>query len=221
MTELIPNRFLFDFEFPLRRLAAPMRLDGRLRGWSDAYRLPDLHAVDGVSPFAPVWAAWDETGLYVACRVEGKREPVRCDPAVYWRSDCLRLCIDTRDTRTIRRASRYCRQLFLMPAGGGPGKDRPAGGAPRFTRAREHAPDVAASRLKVAAEVTPDGYALEAYIPGTVLHGFDPAEHPRIGFYYILEDQELGQQFLTIGDDLHWYIDPSTWATAVLAPGGP
>ena len=44
----------------------------------------------------------------------------------------------------------------------------------------------------------------------------DPEEHPRIGFYYIVEDREYGQQYLTIGDDLYWYVDPSTWATAVL-----
>ena len=47
--------------------------------------------------------------------------------------------------------------------------------------------------------------------------GFDPVEHPRIGFYYMLEDRDHGQQFLTVGDNLYWYVDPSTWATVVLA----
>ena len=32
----------------------------------------------------------------------------------------------------------------------------------------------------------------------------------------MIEDSELGQQALTVGDDLYWYVDPSTWATAVL-----
>jgi hypothetical protein len=32
----------------------------------------------------------------------------------------------------------------------------------------------------------------------------------------MLEDTELGHQSLTVGDDLNWYIDPSTWPTAVL-----
>ena len=81
----------------------------------------------------------------------------------------------------------------------------------------EHAPPVPSQRIKVAAAVTPTGYTLEAVIPADCLSGFDPLEHRRIGFYYILEDTELGQQYLTVGDDLNWYVDPSTWATAVLA----
>ena len=32
----------------------------------------------------------------------------------------------------------------------------------------------------------------------------------------MLEDRDHGQQYLTVGDDLYWYVDPSTWATAVL-----
>jgi hypothetical protein len=32
----------------------------------------------------------------------------------------------------------------------------------------------------------------------------------------MLEDGDHGQQYLTVGDDLYWYVDPSTWATAVL-----
>jgi hypothetical protein len=58
---------------------------------------------------------------------------------------------------------------------------------------------------------------LEARIPAECLNGFDPVEHPRIGLYYMLEDRDHGQQYLTVGDDLYWYVDPSTWATAVLS----
>ena len=57
---------------------------------------------------------------------------------------------------------------------------------------------------------------MDAHLPAACLSGFDPDEHPRIGFYYMLEDREHGQQYLTVGDDLYWYVDPSTWATAVL-----
>ena len=60
------------------------------------------------------------------------------------------------------------------------------------------------------------GYTLEATIPAECLAGFDPGEHPRIGFYYMLEDHEHGQQYLTVGDELHWWIDPSLWPAAKL-----
>ena len=65
--------------------------------------------------------------------------------------------------------------------------------------------------------MTDDGYFLEAHVPADALAGFDPDEHRRIGIYYMLEDGDFGQQYLTVGDDLGWYIDPSTWATGVLA----
>ena len=217
MTQLIPNRFLFDFEFPLRYFETPPKLDGRLSGWSDVYLLPDLHELDGARPFAPVWAGWHESGLFVACRVDGKRQPLRCDPAAYWNGDNLRLCIDTRDARNIRRASRFCRRVYLLPTGGGPKSDRPVGGSGRFARAREHAPGAPPSEFKVASRLTKTGYTLEAHVSARALPGFDPVEHPRIGFYYILEDRDHGQQYLTVGDDLYWHIDPSTWGTAVLA----
>ena len=64
-----------------------------------------------------------------------------------------------------------------------------------------------------------DGYKLEAHIPGDCLNGIDPESGrsgSRIGFYYILEDRDLGRQSFSIGDDLPWHVDPSLWATAVL-----
>ena len=72
-------------------------------------------------------------------------------------------------------------------------------------------------KTEIASHVTRTSYVLEAHIPASCLSGFDPIEHPRIGLYYMLEDRDHGQQYLTVGDDLSWYVDPSTWATAVLA----
>jgi len=223
MTALIPNRFLFDFEFPLRHRASFPAFQSRdregavLGDWTDAELLPKLGAIDGLRDFADVWACWNETGLAIACRVTGKRKPLRCDPQRFRLGDNLRLCTDMRDTRTIKRASRYCQQFFFMPTGGGPRKNEPVAGTCAFERAREDAPAVPAERIRVATQVHSDGYTLEALIPAECLSGFDPVEHPRIGFYYILEDTELGQQYLTIGDDLLWYVDPSTWSTAILS----
>ncbi len=218
MSGLVPNRQLFDFELPIRHRAEPPALAGDLGDWDEVYRLPDFCLLDGQKPFAPVYAAWNEGGLYLATRVIGKRRPLVCEPAQFWKGDHLRLCIDCRDTRTIKRATRFCHQFYLMPAGGGAGGCQPIGGAHKIQRAREDAPLAPSDRLAVAARVTSDGYTLEAHIPADCLNGFAPIEHPRIGLYYILEDRDHGQQFLTVGDDLYWYVDPSTWATAVLCP---
>lgn len=216
MSLLVPNRFLFHFEFPLHYRRALPKIDGDLRHWSDEFLLPRLGEIDGRRDFADVWACWNEQGLCVACKVVNKRRPLRCDPRSFWSGDNLRLCTDMRDARTVKRATRFCQQFYFLPSVGGAGGARPVGGVNKFQRAREDAPRVPAERIAVAAKVNTSGYALEAHIPGECLSGFDPAEHPRIGFYYILEDGDHGQQYLTVGDDLYWYVDPSTWATAVL-----
>jgi hypothetical protein len=192
-------------------------IDGKLTGWSDAELVPKLGAMDAATDFADVWACWNESGLAVACRVEGKRRPLHCDPMAFWTGDNLRLCTDMRDARNNKRATRFCQQFYFLPTGGGAGGRQPVAGTNRFKRAIEHAPAFPEQTLRVASTVTRAGYSLEAFIPADCLSGLDPAEHPRIGFYYILEDGELGQQYLTVGDDLDWYVDPSTWATAVLA----
>lgn len=217
MTALVPNRFLFSFEFPLRYRPDPPELDGRLTGWTDNERLPMLGAMEGRPDFADAWACWNEDGVYVACRVAGKKKALSCDPARFWSGDNFRLCIDTRDARSNKRATRYCHQFYFLPKGAGARRSDAVAGATRIQRAREDAPLAASNRLRVAATVTATGYELEGHIPADCLNGFNPADHPRIGFYYIVEDQDFGQQYLTVGDDLYWFVDPSTWATAVMA----
>ncbi len=214
---LIPNRFLFDFEFRLRYRRVPPPVSGDVSDWTDDFLLPRLGSLEGQEEFADVWACWNEHGLHLACRVTGKIQPVHCNPKSYWTSDTLRVCTDMRDARTNRRATRFCQQFYFLPSGGGKDKKSPVAGVAKIQRARADAPTVAATHIAVAASVTQTGYSLTAHIPTNCLSGFDPAEHPRIGFYYIVEDRDHGQQYLTVGDDLYWYVDPSTWATAVLS----
>lgn len=219
MTLLIPNRFLLDLEFrlPYRRELPP--IDGTLGGWGPRELLPRLGELDGRPEFAEVWACWNDSGIAVACAVAGKRQPLRCDPQSYWSGDNLRLCIDTRDARDNRRATRFCQQFYFLPTGGGPRRREPCAGVGRLQRVRDDAPKVNAGAIRVAATVTASGYTLTGFIPAECMPGFDRREHPRIGFYYLLEDADHGQQYLTIGDDLGWNSDPSTWAAAVLKPG--
>lgn len=216
MTGLIPNRFLFSFEFPLHYRSDPPVVDGDLADWADAEMLPKLGEIDGQRDFADVRACWNETGLYLACRVTDKHRPLRCDPRRFWLGDNLRVCTDMRDARTVKRATRFCQQFYFLPTGGGANKKAPVAGVSKIQRAREDAPAIHADRIAVASHVTPTGYTLEAHLPAECLSGFDPVEHPRIGLYYMLQDGDHGQQYLTVGDDLYWHVDPSTWPTAVL-----
>ncbi|MHC4094332.1 MAG: DOMON domain-containing protein, partial [Planctomycetota bacterium] len=128
MTGLVPTRLLFDFELPIRYRQVPPSVSGDISEWDEKYLLPELCRLDSQRPFGQVYAAWNEDGLYAAVSVTGKRQPLRCDPSAFWKSDHLRICVDFRDTRTIKRATRFCQQFYLLPTGGGRRRDQPAGG---------------------------------------------------------------------------------------------
>ena len=46
--------------------------------------------------------------------------------------------------------------------------------------------------------------------------GFDPAEHPQLGFTYAVLDRELGEQTFAVGRPMQYQEDPSLWATLEL-----
>ncbi len=118
MKTLIPNRLLFRFEFPLRYRATPPKINGKLTGWSDSELLPTLGEMDGEETFALVWSCWNEDGMYIAARVTGKRSALRCAPKEFWKGDNLRLMLDMRDTRNIKRATKFCHHFYFLPTGG-------------------------------------------------------------------------------------------------------
>ncbi|MHC5111115.1 MAG: DOMON domain-containing protein [Planctomycetota bacterium] len=217
MTVLIPHRFLFSFEFPITFRNTLPALDGTKKGWTDACRLPCLGAVEDTEDFADWWAAWNESGIGFAVSVAGKKKPLQCDPERFWDGDNIRLMTDMRDARSNKRATRFCQQFYFLPTGGGKGDRAAVCGAAKVQRALADAPMPDPAEVRVAARVSKSGYFLEGRIGANGLSGFDPQEHSRIGFHLLVEDREMGQQYLTVGDELNWHIDPSTWATAVLA----
>lgn len=215
MLEFVPARTFFRFEFPLHYHARTPRMYGSLKGWDRRYLLPPLVEIESERPFAEIYAAWNEDGLSVALRVAERSGPFRCDPAEWWKYDGLRLCVDTRDARDNKRATRFCHFFYFAPVGGGRDRRAPLAGVHRISRAKEPPPAVDPTSLRVACHATAHGYSLEALVPAACLNGWDPAEHPRIGLFYKVKDGARVQT-LSIADDLGWNVDPSTWATAVL-----
>jgi hypothetical protein len=179
------------------------------------FALADFGALDEAPPFGQLRLAWNEHGLGISVAVEGKKQRPKCDPRAPESSDGLRIFIDTRDTQNIHRASRYCQQFFLLP-NSGPGTADPCVVQSPILRAREVAPRANVAEIRMNTAVSKAGYRLEAWLPAKVLHGYDPEAQPRLGFYYALRDAELGEQFLSVGHDFPFAIDPSLWSTLEL-----
>ncbi|MBI5865060.1 MAG: hypothetical protein HZB38_11250 [Planctomycetes bacterium] len=215
MLDQLPHRALLRFEVPVHYMPRAPRLDGGVAKWS-RYLAPPLIELDGQPAFADVYWGWNEDGFYAAFDVPNRSGPPRCDTQAWWKLDGVRLCIDTRDARENKRATRFCHFFYVLPTGGGRNREDPIVGTHRMSRAKEPPPAVDVEKIRVASHVESRRYMIELAIPGECLNGWNPAEHPRIGLFYKVKDTRLGEQHLSATDDLGWNADPSTWATGVL-----
>jgi hypothetical protein len=215
MTEtLIPNRFLFRFSLPC--LYRDPLWTAKGAGLEERYRLANFGELEGQHAMAEVRAAWNLSGLAFSVQVQGKSQAPWCRATKPEDSDCFQIWIDTRDVHNVHRAGRYCHRLLFLPAGEGQKLDEPAAQWLSINRAKEHPRPIQVKQLKVHSKILKGGYLLEAFIPGDALTGFDPQEHPRLGFTYAVVDRELGEQTLTVGSPLPYQEDPSLWATLEL-----
>lgn len=212
---VIAPTFLFRFAVPLRRCepiwsAAGLELD-------DSHLLPSLGELEGRSPFASLRAAWSDAGLTFVLRVEGKAQPAWCRAARPEDSDGLQLWIDTRDTHNVHRASRFCHQFVFLPFGGGRSQNEPFATLLPINRARENPRPIPPGTLKALSQQLADGYVLQAHLPAAALTGFDPGEHPRLGFTYAVRDREKGLQSFHVAQEFPFSEDPSLWSTLELS----
>jgi hypothetical protein len=211
---LLPTRFLFRF-------AAPCAYQPKLGASAPAElpadcRLPSLGELEGQKSFADIRAAWSENGLAFSVRVEGKRQPSWCRDTKLEDSDGLQLWIDTRSTQNIHRASRFCHRFIFLPAGAGRTYADPVCDQLLVDRARENSNPVRPGQLKVVTEKRVDGYVMNLFIPSSALTGFNPADHPKLGFTYYLFDRELGAQYFSMSGEFPFASDPSLWGVLEL-----
>lgn len=214
-SDLMSPTFLFHFAVPCRRRRTVWEERGT--ALEPRFRIPSFGELEGKTVFADVRAAWNETGLTWNVRVTGKQQSPWCRAQRAEDSDGLHLWIDTRDTNNIHRASRYCHQFVFLPLGDGPQSQQPTALWLPINRAKDHPKQVLSSVLPVRSHVQADGYTLAGHVPAKALTGFDPVEHPRLGFFYAVQDRELGWQTLTVGTEFPFREDPSLWATLELS----
>jgi hypothetical protein len=214
MPPIVPNRFLVRVCHPCPFVKDAVRDTDdteHLLELPDNARLDNFAALDEGRNFADVRLAWNDFGLAVQAEVTGKRQEPAGDADKPSGADGLRLCIDTRDARASHRGSRYCHQFAFFPTGGGADRDEPFVTQSKINRALQDAPTANLADVLFRAHRLKGGYRLEAFLPAAVLNGFDPQEHPRLGVYYCVRDQELGNQFLGVGFDFPFTEDPSLW----------
>jgi hypothetical protein len=214
---LVPNRFLFRVTYTCPHVKdMPREDDDRLLDLPESCRVDNSAAMDEQRNFADVRLAWNDLGIGLQVEVRGKDQQPQGDAARPRGSDGVTLWLDMRDARTSHRASRYCHQFHFLPIGGGPDRDEPVYLQTKINRALHDAPLASADAVPFRSSITKSGYLLEAFLPAAVLHGFDPGQNPRLGFYFAVRDAELGEQVLSVGSDFPYWEDPSLWAVVEL-----
>jgi hypothetical protein len=210
---LLPGSFLFRYSVPCLYLEGGAEFGG---SGGEIYRLPNFTPLDGGPEGPEVRAGWNEQRLSLWLHVTGKRHLPWCRENRIEESDGLHVWIDTRDTHNIHRASRFCHYFVFLPTGGGHRLDEPVAEQLLINRARENARPIRPGTLRAKSDKRSDGYLLEAHIPADALTGFDPVEHPRLGFNYCITDRELGLRTFNCGPEFPFRDDPSVWATLEL-----
>ena len=214
---LVPHRFLVRVAHPcLHRKAMPRPKGDRLLDLPDECRIGNFAAMDDVRDFAEFSLAWNELGLGLRVQVRGKEAGPVGDATRPRSSDGITLWIDTRDARTNHRASRYCHQFHFLPSGGGEDRDEPVALQAKIHRALEDAPLANPADLPLRVQTRAGGYTLEAFLPVAALQGFDPEQHPRLGFFYAIYDSELGYQLLSVTNEFPFWEDPTLWSVLEL-----
>jgi hypothetical protein len=193
--------------------------------------VPCFSTMDQGAEFAVLCLGWNEHGLGLTLDVAGKEQPVVADPNLWTSSDGLSLWIDTRDSRAAHRAGRFCQRFLFVPDDGS-GKQIPGVRRYPIKRAQEEPPAIDETQIRLVGQAYDEdgelvpmnkvkvvrGYRLEAFLPHTVLSGFDPENNRRLGFFYRVRDRELGDQIFSGVREIPYWEDPSLWATLILEP---
>lgn len=216
MNQIVPPRFLFRWSFTARKLDKLPHSSGRLLDLPADCALTSLSELDQRKDFAVVSLAWNNHGLAVSVNVSGRSRRPICDANELSASDGLHLWIDTRNTQTVHRATRFCHAFILLPAGAGKKKLDPVIRAVPIARARDDASLPSVDAVQLQSEISPTGYWIDAWFPAEVFTGYDPATNPRIGFHYVVRDNDQGDQTLAVGSEFPFESDPSLWQTVEL-----
>jgi len=244
---VVPHRFLFRFAMPVPRIEERASGSPPFLNLDDVPALPDFGTLDDAAPFAEIRAGWNEAGIGFRVAVSGKKMPLAETPDEPRESDGFQLWLDTRNTQTIHRASRFCHHFAFLPspslwtpqqanraegsksakaakAASEKGRTAPSRKAATasahqlaIAQAKEDPPFTRAGLLRAASEPVPGGYVLDIWVPAECLTGYDPEANPLLGFYYLVRDAELGEQSLGVGREFPFDHDPSLWSTLELA----
>jgi hypothetical protein len=217
-TPLLPQAFWFRLAVPCRRSDGLPRIGPRERllDLPVGCRLPATPPLEGLAAWADVRVAWNPGGLAVAVEtIDRAGTPPREDRPEGM--DGIQVWVDTRDTRTNSRATKFCHRFVARLRG--LGTRGPLGvevAQKPIARAIADAPTCRPGALTATAEKLKNGWRIELFLAAEALHGFDPETNRRLGFAYQVSDPDREDQFFGVGREFPVGENPSLWSTLEL-----
>jgi hypothetical protein len=163
-----------------------------------------------------VRVAWNPRGLGIAVAADGvsaqQLTPDRTEGFAQ-----VQFWIDTRDTRNISRATRFCHRFVARIQVAKSGRRMIVDASQRpIARAQADAPICRPELIENRVEVGKLAWSLEMFLPAKALNGFDADTNRRLGFAYQIADYVRPDQFLGIGREFPVGENPSLWSTLEL-----
>jgi hypothetical protein len=214
---LLPQAFWFRVAVAAVRIDAMPRTDGtRVLELPASSALPDFAQLEGSASWAQVRSAWNPLGLGLMVLADGLSDE-QLDPSRPEGFAEVHFWVDTRDTRDVSRATRFCHHFVIKLAKRGSRGKLTAEVLQRpIARAVADAPIYRGDLILARADMTKSGWFLELFLPAQALNGFDPDTNRRLGFAYQISDRVRPDQFLGIGREFPVGENPSLWATLEL-----
>lgn len=215
---LLPQVFWFRIAAPCPRVDDMPVHDARksLVDLPSTCRLPEGARLEGRTPWAEVCIGWNPRGLGIVVQAEGLGDPKLSADRPEGFAD-VQLWVDTRDTRDVSRATRFCHRFSAAIRLQRPGKGLVVEVSQKpIARAVADAPIVRGAPIESRADLTRSGWTLEVFLPAAVLNGFDPETNRRLGFAYQVSDHIREDQFLGVGREFPIGENPSLWSTIEL-----
>lgn len=216
-SSLIPQAFWFRVALDCRRLDGMPKDKTRLLDLPESCTLPSFRQLDHPIDWARVRAAWSPEGLGFSFELTEKVGQISSGESNLIAGDSVTLWIDTRDTRTIHRATRFCHRFhFAISSVSGTKSLKVTASQKEIARAQADAPTAPSGSISARAERILNGWRLEVFLAAAALSGYDPETNRRLGFNFEINDADRGAVNLGVGREFPIGEDPSLWGTLVL-----
>ncbi len=215
---LLPQVFWFRMAAPCLRIEEiPRPADpARLLDLPESCVLPDWAQLDGLPAWARVRVAWNPLGLGITVLADGVPQQ-QLAPDRPEGFAVVQFWIDTRDTRNVSRATRFCHRFTARLQLAKSRRKLTVDVSQRpIARAQADAPICRPDLIESRAELARYGWTLELFLPVRALNGFDADTNRRLGFAYQIADYVRPDQFLGVGREFPVGENPSLWSTLEL-----